>query len=243
LETRAAKARSSPTLVEKGSGRRTNVMKRKQLVVAGWMVALGSPLVACGGAKGGAQDLAPVRSGPHEVSPPEPQTDEPAGAPPAGAAEQPGQQAPAPSSGGIAREAAAILAAHNRVRAQHCARPLAWSPALAATAQEWANALRDANCGFNHSQTAYGENLAAGTQLSGENAVELWYAESEKYNYKRHGFSPATGHFTQVVWAGSRNLGCGFSECNGMRLWVCHYDPPGNVLSLFPDNVSSATCK
>jgi uncharacterized protein YkwD len=129
------------------------------------------------------------------------------------------------------------------VRAQHCARPLAWSPALAATAQEWANSLRDASCAFEHSQTAYGENLAAGTRLTGENAVELWYAESEKYSYKKQGFSAATGHFTQVVWAGSRNLGCGFSECNGMRLWVCHYDPPGNVLSLFPDNVSPPTCK
>jgi hypothetical protein len=140
-------------------------------------------------------------------------------------------------------EAAAILAAHNRVRALHCARPLVWSAALAATAQEWSNSLRDSDCSFEHSQTAYGENLAAGTRLSGENAVELWYAEGEKYNYKKQGFSARTGHFTQVVWAGSRSLGCGFSECQGMRLWVCHYDPAGNVMTLFADNVSPPSCK
>lgn len=154
----------------------------------------------------------------------------------------PGPAAP-PAGGGLSGDAATILAAHNRVRATHCARPLAWSEALAATAQEWASSLRDSGCRFEHSQTAYGENLAAGTRLSAANAVELWYAEEALYNYKKPGFSMKTGHFTQVVWAGSRSLGCGFSECQGMRLWVCHYDPPGNVMSLFPDNVSPPTCK
>lgn len=163
--------------------------------------------------------------------------------PPAEPGTPTGEAPRAPDPGRVGGENAAILAAHNRVRAVHCARPLAWSEALAATAQEWANALRDSGCRFEHSQTAYGENLAAGTRLSGENAVELWYAEGEKYDYKKHGFSSRTGHFTQVVWAASRSLGCGFSECQGMRLWVCHYDPAGNVMTLFPDNVSPGTCK
>lgn len=145
--------------------------------------------------------------------------------------------------GGLAGEAQALLDAHNQARATHCARPLAWSEALAATAQEWANSLRDNGCSFEHSKTAYGENLAAGTNLSAANAVALWYDEERLYNYKKPAFSMKTGHFTQVVWAGSRSLGCGSSECQGMRLWVCHYDPPGNVVSTFPANVSQPTCK
>jgi hypothetical protein len=170
------------------------------------------------------------------------------GQPPAGgedpAGEPGGPSEPAGEAGGGPRgESAAILEAHNRVRAKHCARPLVWSEALAATAQEWANSLRDSGCRFEHSQTAYGENLAAGTRLSGENAVELWAAEVSQYDYKKPGFSPRTGHFTQMVWAGSRSLGCGFSECQGMRLWVCHYDPAGNVMTMFRDNVSPPTCK
>lgn len=158
-----------------------------------------------------------------------------------------GDAAPEPAKPPVVRgprgENATILAAHNRVRALHCARPLVWSEALAATAQEWANSLRDSGCRFEHSQTAYGENLAAGTRLSGENAVELWYDEVQKYDFKKHGFSARTGHFTQVVWAGSRSLGCGSVECQGMRMWVCHYDPAGNVMTMFPDNVSPASCK
>ena len=158
----------------------------------------------------------------------------------------PAESKPAPAASpnaGLSEEATAILAAHNQVRATHCARPLAWSAALAATAQEWANSLRDSGCRFEHSQTAYGENLAAGTRLSAANAVQLWTDEVTHYNYKRPGFSMKTGHFTQVVWSSSRSIGCGYSECQGMRLWVCHYDPPGNVMSLFPENVSPPTCK
>lgn len=170
--------------------------------------------------------------------------------PPAGNGDAPTAEARQPDKprdqkkpGGLPGDAQALLDAHNQVRATHCARPLAWSEALAATAQEWANSLRDNGCSFEHSKTAYGENLAAGTNLSAANAVALWYDEERLYNYKKPAFSMKTGHFTQVVWAGSRSLGCGSSECQGMRLWVCHYDPPGNVVSMFPANVSQPTCK
>src|SRR5690606_13198353 len=39
------------------------------------------------------------------------------------------------------RDEPPILAAHNRFRARHCAPPLAWSPALARQAQQWADTL------------------------------------------------------------------------------------------------------
>lgn len=153
---------------------------------------------------------------------------------------EPTEPAAAEPTDALARE---LLGAHNRYRAHHCARPLVWSADLARTASDWAAALRDDNCAFQHSQTAYGENLAAGTSLSGAAAVELWYREAEQYNYRKHGFSMATGHFTQMVWAATRAVGCGTARCQGMQLWVCHYDPPGNVLSLFPENVQPASCK
>jgi pathogenesis-related protein 1 len=143
----------------------------------------------------------------------------------------------------LSREAAAILAAHNRLRSAHCARPLRWSDDLAATAQAWADSLRDRGCRFEHSRTAYGENLAAGTSLSADNAVALWAQEGESYSYRRASFSMETGHFTQMVWGATRQIGCGASECQGMRLWVCHYDPPGNVLSLFAENVLPEGCR
>lgn len=187
---------------------------------------------------GGSQPPAPVvyeepsDPGDPGTPPAPPPGEEPAPAEPSNAAPEP--------TDALARE---LLDAHNRFRAHHCARPLVWSADLARTASDWAAALRDDNCAFQHSQTAYGENLAAGTSLSGAAAVELWYREAGDYNYRKHGFSMATGHFTQLVWAATRAVGCGTARCQGMQLWVCHYDPPGNVLSLFPENVQPASCK
>lgn len=44
--------------------------------------------------------------------------------------------------------------------------------------------------------------------LRGRDAVCSWYAEIRDYRFQSTGsFSPKTGHFTQVVWKGSRRLG------------------------------------
>jgi uncharacterized protein YkwD len=137
-----------------------------------------------------------------------------------------------------------ILDAHNRARRLHCAPPLAWSARLAAVAQRWADKLRARGCAFEHSRTEYGENLAAGTSgtLSPSDVVAMWVGEARAYNYARGGFSMSTGHFTQVVWRGSTELGCGRSQCNGMDVWVCNYSPAGNVEGEFRENVRPEGC-
>jgi uncharacterized protein YkwD len=142
-------------------------------------------------------------------------------------------------------DAGALLAAHNRVRADHCAPPLAWSKDLAAIAQRWADHLRDAGCAFEHSRTDYGENLAAGTEgaLDPDGVVAMWYGEIAKYDFRRGGFSMETGHFTQVVWRATARVGCGTSRCNGMQIWVCNYDPPGNVEGEYRENVQPKGCR
>jgi uncharacterized protein YkwD len=126
---------------------------------------------------------------------------------------------------------ASVLAAHNRHRAAHCVGQLTWSTQLAHVAQAWADRLAGNGCAFGHSGAPYGENLAAGTEgaLSGEAAVDMWYREMNEYDFAAGGFSMQTGHFTQIVWASTRSVGCGSSSCNGMRIWVCNYDPAGNV--------------
>jgi hypothetical protein len=52
-----------------------------------------------------------------------------------------------------------------------------------------------------------------------------------------------TGHFTQVVWRQTTQLGCGVSTCRGMDIWVCEYDPPGNVQGHYRQNVLPASCQ
>jgi uncharacterized protein YkwD len=128
-----------------------------------------------------------------------------------------------------------LLDAHNADRARHCTPPLTWSAEVAASAQVWAN-----RCVFDHDyHSGLGENLAWGTRLSAQQAVQLWYEEIGEYNYASPGFGPA-GHFTQVIWRGSRQLGCGKAMCRGEVFWVCRYSPPGNVEGEFPANVSRA---
>jgi pathogenesis-related protein 1 len=124
-----------------------------------------------------------------------------------------------------------ILNAHNAYRSQHCAAPLAWSDELAAAAQQWANTCtRDASGRFAHDNNAgqVGENLHWGTQTTAQGAVDSWYSEINSYNFDNPVYSDAVGHFTQVVWRGSTQLGCGVASCGNEKLWVCRYSPPGN---------------
>lgn len=137
----------------------------------------------------------------------------------------------------------ALVEAHNRLRRKHCAPALRWSTKVAASAQRWADHLRG-RCALEHSRGSYGENLAAGTQgtLTPEAIVEMWYREVKEYSFKRGGFSMKTGHFTQVVWKDTAELGCGHTQCGGLDVWVCQYDRPGNVEGEYQRNVLPESC-
>jgi len=143
-----------------------------------------------------------------------------------------------------ASPAAAWIDAHNRYRAKHCAAALSWSAKLAAVAQRWANSLRDRGCAFGHSGGSYGENLAAGTSgtLDAESVVKMWYDEVAQYRFPDGGFSMKTGHFTQVVWRGTTQVGCATSRCNGMDIFVCEYNPAGNWEGQYRSNVLPRGC-
>ncbi len=138
-----------------------------------------------------------------------------------------------------------ILAAHDRLRAMHCAPPMRWSERLEASAQAWADELVARGCAFEHSSGSYGENLAAGTagHLDAEAVAQMWYREVAHYDFARGGFSMQTGHFTQLVWVGTTELGCGQATCNGLDVWVCQYGPPGNVEGQYRQNVLPTTCR
>ena len=142
-------------------------------------------------------------------------------------------------------DAQRLVDAHNGYRGQHCAAPLTWSAKLAQVAQQWANSLRDQGCMFGHSNGSYGENLAAGTigVMGPDEVVRMWYDEVKEYRFPDGGFSMKTGHFTQVVWRGTKQVGCGHVQCKGMDIWVCEYDPPGNVEGEYRDNVKPRGCK
>jgi pathogenesis-related protein 1 len=143
----------------------------------------------------------------------------------------------------------AVLAAHNRWRRAAWVPPLEWSEELAQTAQEWADYLSDrGGCLIQHSNSGYGENIyqAAAVVWSDGRAevqqkhiseiVDRWASEIQYYDYASNTCSSdICGHYTQLVWRDTRRVGCGVSVCpSKKRIWVCHYDPPGNVAGQRP---------
>lgn len=153
---------------------------------------------------------------------------------------------PAPTTTSkLSRDAETFVTEHNRYRAKHCAAPLSWSPQLAASSQKWADTLKAKGCRFGHSGSKSGENLAAGTTgaLPPEEVVRMWYDEVKIYDFKKPGFSMETGHFTQVVWLDTTQVGCGMAQCKGNDIWVCQYERPGNWEGQFGQKVRPTSCK
>ncbi|KAF1824149.1 PR-1-like protein, partial [Dissoconium aciculare CBS 342.82] len=128
-----------------------------------------------------------------------------------------------------------ILNSTNTYRLQHNASTVTWNSTLADFAQAYAQ-----TCKWEHSDSPYGENLAAGYSSPGR-AIDGWYRESSMYSYRQSSFSEQTGHFTQLVWQRTDAVGCGAARCNNndIKGWflVCEYYPPGNVIGAFAGNV------
>jgi uncharacterized protein YkwD len=129
-----------------------------------------------------------------------------------------------------------MLMLHNSLREGVRSPALAWSEKLAAAAEEWAKALI-AHGQFRHSDHKhYGENLAEfrGGKTTAKQAFELWASEVKNYNHKSNRCEGPCGHYTQVVWSGTKQVGCGVARGAGREVWVCEYDPPGNFVGQRP---------
>lgn len=148
---------------------------------------------------------------------------------------------PAPATSQLSSQNQEILDAHNKFRARHCAQPLSWSANLEAVAQDWADQLAAANCAFEHRQpNRFGENLTFFAPVGSQSPAGVatgWYSEVQQYDFGNGQFDFQTGHFTQVVWTSTTELGCGVSQCNGGEIWVCNYNPPGNMMGDFKRRV------
>ncbi len=65
---------------------------------------------------------------------------------------------------------------------------------------------------------------------SWDQAVKMWAAEEQNYNFNRPGFGSNTGHFTQTVWIASKRIGFGSAPVATYgHVYVAQFDPPGNV--------------
>ncbi len=125
---------------------------------------------------------------------------------------------------------------HNQYRAQHGAEPLTVSEDLNKIAQDYANHIAKINQ-MVHSQNKYkgehlGENIywCSGMPIEGAAMTTSWYDEIKDYNFNKPGFKNGTGHFTQVVWKGSKQVGFGYAQSSdGGYFGVANYYPGGNI--------------
>ena len=129
----------------------------------------------------------------------------------------------------------------NMYRAKHGAVPVTQTAAITESAQAFAETLANAGTLYH---SGPGENLAmfmGGHTVSDEEyikrAIGLWYDEIQHYDFDAPGFSPSTGHFTQLVWNSTTQIGTGIASKNDKTVVVMHYKPPGNMLGKFAENV------
>ncbi len=132
-----------------------------------------------------------------------------------------------------------FLNAHNKYRKQVGVPLLVWSDKLAASAQQWANSLASRGA-FEHSSNSQrpgeGENLWRGTsgRFSRTVMVDGWGSEQRYFqngifpNVSSTGNWVDVGHYTQMIWKTTRELGCGVATGRGYDTLVCRYSPPGN---------------
>jgi pathogenesis-related protein 1 len=128
-----------------------------------------------------------------------------------------------------------MLNAHNDVRGRVGLPPLQWSEDLAAYSQKWANSLIANNRTAHNSKSPYGENiLSSGLGSTPASVVTEWASESQNYTYSTNTCNGDCGHYTQLVWRNTRKVGCATAHNNQREIWVCSYDPAGNVRGKWP---------
>jgi uncharacterized protein YkwD len=132
-----------------------------------------------------------------------------------------------------------LLDTHNRYRREVGVPLLTWSDGLATSAQQWANELARRGS-LVHSGTRYGENLWGGSppgSYSLTAMVNSWGSEQRFFRNGRFGNGVSTtgnwqdvGHYTQIVWRNTREVGCGLASTGRQDFLVCQYNPAGNVV-------------
>ena len=153
-------------------------------------------------------------------------------------------------------DATAITKAHNDLRKKYASPALKYSKALEKVAKKWASKLQADGCDMVHSHGKVGEtgeNLFWASAYKTANAkdpkgkwiwhsklkkvkeqevVQAWYDEVQWYDYETNSCEEGQmcGHYTQVIWNTTTELGCAAMACDDRsQVWVCEYSPPGNM--------------
>ena len=122
---------------------------------------------------------------------------------------------------------------HNILRACHNAQPLMFNCEIMKISQDYAEKNPSGHSGTNFKGEWMGENLFwshGRKSVDGGFPVDEWYNEISFYNFEtgKSIDEKVTGHFTQVVWKNSKELGIGYYCQNTDCTVVGNYFPGGN---------------
>ncbi|XHX78520.1 MAG: CAP family protein [Stenomitos frigidus ULC029] len=133
-----------------------------------------------------------------------------------------------------------ILDAHNRYRKDVGVSPLTCSDDLARDAQTWAKRLAaiGGNTLMHDDRDDEGENLWMGTAgaFSINDMVNAWGSEKKQFrqgvfpDVSKTGNWSDVGHYTQMIWRNTTQVGCAKTTAGGNDILVCRYSPPGNFM-------------
>ncbi len=159
-------------------------------------------------------------------------------------------------------DAMSMVKEHNVWRAEVGVPPLRWSKKLEKRAEQWAATLEKEGCVMRHSPagSGVGENLywasgkrtatrrdASGNwlwknsrqQITAKEVVAAWGGEKKWYSHRHNSCKAprgqSCGHYTQMVWRTTSELGCAQAICGDQsQVWVCNYAPAGNIVGRKP---------
>jgi hypothetical protein len=89
-------------------------------------------------------------------------------------------------------------------------------------------------------------NIKSNNETMGKLASDLWYKEIKVHDFKRD-YQAKSAHFSQLVWKSSKEVGFAFAKSpkkttGGNDVYVVAlYNPAGNVVKQFKDNVQKPT--
>jgi len=134
-----------------------------------------------------------------------------------------------------------ILEEHNQARDDVDVPRLEWSQELAQQAQEWAVHLAGERRMYHSTREQRndtGENLWAGSAgYYGADAMIAAFVDERQYyrhetfpNVSTTGRWSDVGHYTQIVWRETREVGCAVARNDEFDFLVCRYWPSGNII-------------
>ena len=131
------------------------------------------------------------------------------------------------------------LNAHNEWRDEVGVQHLTWNENLAKSAEKWALNLSKDYGHLYHSKCGNGENIywTSADYSVPVDATDGWGSEKEFYHNQKISGSNFKdfGHYTQMIWADTREVGCAIvSNGDNGTYVVCQYYPPGNYVGQHP---------